>query len=355
MGNVSCFQGVLGPVPKTPTVGFKVCVCGGAGAIGQPLSLLMALNPRVQELCLYDLSIAVVPPEGVGADLSHIERRCRVRGYALEASQRPAEHLEECLSGCSLVLVAAGVPTKNRDRNDLLKINTNIAKSIVEACAKFCPDAVVGLMVNPMNSVVPAMSRLYEKRGLDPQKICGVSTLDQVRANKFLHEETGAPIESINVPVIGGYSGASSGSTVLPLFSQVAAAARLPVSKRKELVARVQAAREEIASVGRGKAGPHLSEAYAGARFGRAVLEGLAGERTDDVAFVRTPGGFCAFSSARVTFGPDGVEVVHPPGRLAEDEVEMLREVAERLNADVQDGLDYADSTDMSMSPQPMR
>jgi hypothetical protein len=52
--------------------GFKVCVCGGAGGIGQPLCLLMAQNPYVSELCVYDLTIAMVPAAGVATDLSHI-------------------------------------------------------------------------------------------------------------------------------------------------------------------------------------------------------------------------------------------------------------------------------------------
>ncbi|CAE8735594.1 unnamed protein product [Polarella glacialis] len=54
---------------------FKVCVCGGAGGIGQPLSLLMAMDPNVKELCIFDLSVAMVPPTGVAADLGHLERR----------------------------------------------------------------------------------------------------------------------------------------------------------------------------------------------------------------------------------------------------------------------------------------
>ena len=33
----------------------KVTVLGAAGGIGQPLSLLMKLNPRVTELALYDI------------------------------------------------------------------------------------------------------------------------------------------------------------------------------------------------------------------------------------------------------------------------------------------------------------
>ena len=40
-------------------------------------------------------------------------------------------------------------------------INAGIAREIAEACAKDCPSVVVGLIVNPVNSVVPAMAELY--------------------------------------------------------------------------------------------------------------------------------------------------------------------------------------------------
>eukprot|EP00927_Polykrikos_kofoidii_P042714 TRINITY_DN3676_c0_g1_i1.p2 TRINITY_DN3676_c0_g1~~TRINITY_DN3676_c0_g1_i1.p2 ORF type:complete len:142 (-),score=43.57 TRINITY_DN3676_c0_g1_i1:21-446(-) len=58
-----------------PMKSFKVCVCGASGGIGQPLSLLMSMNPSVKELNLFDLSIAMVPPAGVAADLNHIEKK----------------------------------------------------------------------------------------------------------------------------------------------------------------------------------------------------------------------------------------------------------------------------------------
>lgn len=48
---------------------FKVTVCGASGGIGQPLSLLLKINPLVSELRLYD----IVHTPGVAADLSHIE------------------------------------------------------------------------------------------------------------------------------------------------------------------------------------------------------------------------------------------------------------------------------------------
>merc|ERR1719226_56110 len=178
------------------------------------------MDPNVGELCVYDLTLAMVPADGVAADLSHLNTRVKVKAYAFDKDDKAIEKAEECLTGCHLVLVPAGVPRKpGQDRKDLLNINAGIAKNIVEACAKFCPNAVVGLIVNPVNSVVPAMCELWKKKGLDPCKIVGISPLDVVRANKFVQEVTGQPLSGISIPVIGGHAG----TTILPLFSQDAA------------------------------------------------------------------------------------------------------------------------------------
>lgn len=336
MGN--CFEGVTGPVPKTPSKGFKVCVCGGAGGIGQPLCMLMALDPLVWELSIFDLTIAMTPVEGIGVDLGHIERTCKVTAYSLETTQKPVEHLEQCLKGCSLVLVPAGVPGKGRDKQDLLKINLNIAKSMVEACAKFCPEAIVGLIVNPLSSVVPAMARLYEKQGLDPLKICGITSLDGIRANKFVHELTGAPIEKINVPVVGGYA-----STAIPVFSQDPAAKKLNPQQRAEIHQRVQEAGNEVVDAKRGKGTSTLAMAYAGARFGHAVLSGLSGRQTTESAFVKSPVELEYFTT-KVNFGPKGIEKIHPIGSLDEDERKRLDVAIKSLQLDIQDGLAEVDS-----------
>merc|ERR1740127_310569 len=93
----------------------------------------------------------------------------QVTGYAIDVKQPPVGQLAEALSGCDLVLVPAGVPRKpGMTRDDLFKINAGIAKGIAEACAKYCPGAMLGLIVNPVNSVVPAMCELYKSKGLDP-------------------------------------------------------------------------------------------------------------------------------------------------------------------------------------------
>ncbi|CAN8102660.1 unnamed protein product, partial [Discula destructiva] len=60
----------------------KVTVLGAAGGIGQPLSLLLKLNPRVTDLALYDIRMA----PGVAADIAHINTKSTVTGYEPTAS-----------------------------------------------------------------------------------------------------------------------------------------------------------------------------------------------------------------------------------------------------------------------------
>merc|ERR1712039_696724 len=141
---------------------------------------------------------------------------------------------------------------------------------------------VLGLIVNPVNSVVPAMCELYKKAGLDPRKVCGVTSLDIVRANKFVHEVTGVPIETIDVPVVGGHAG----TTILPLFSQVPAAQTLSAEKIVALDKHTQDADTDVVNAKGGKGSATLSMAYAGAKFGNAVLCGLAGIETTECAYV---------------------------------------------------------------------
>mmetsp|Transcript_2028 Transcript_2028/g.3784 ORF Transcript_2028/g.3784 Transcript_2028/m.3784 type:complete len:344 (-) Transcript_2028:40-1071(-) len=343
MGNCQCFEGFASPKPKAS---FKVCICGGAGGIGQHLALLMATNPRVKELSVYDLDVSMVPAAGVAADLSHLEFPCEVKAYSLGVKERPILDLpKECLEGCSLVLVPAGVPRKpGQDRKDLMNINGNIAKMIVEACARHCPDAMIGLIVNPVNSVVPAMARLYEKKGLDPLKIVGVTTLDVVRANKFVYEETGAPVDEINVPVVGGHAGKS----ILPLFSQEKSSASLPLEKRKALDIRVQDAGTEVVKAKAGKGSATLSMGYAGYLLGSAVLEGLAGNRSTECAYVMSSVTDLPFFASPVTFGPSGIEKVHGLPRLDTYETMRLQEAKALLKGEIQVGLDYAESNELS-------
>jgi malate dehydrogenase len=297
------------------------------------------MDPNVSELCVYDLTIAMVPAAGVAADLSHVNHKCKVTGYAFDKDDRAIDKAGECLTGCHLVLVPAGVPRKpGQDRKDLLNINAGIAKNIVEACAKYCPQAIVALIVNPVNSVVPAMAELWKKKGLNPAKIVGVTTLDCVRAEKFVHEVTGAPLNEINIPVIGGHAG----TTILPLFSQNKYSATIPADKIPDLDKKTQDAGTEVVAAKNGKGSATLSMGYAGARLGRAVLAGLAGTPTEACAYVGSSVTSCPYFASVVTFGRTGVEKVHDVGTLSAYEQGRLNALLPTLMEEVEAGLDYA-------------
>merc|ERR1712176_1274540 len=272
------------------------------------------------------------------ADLSHIEGKCKVTSTVLTLNQdRAIDVAGDALTGCHLVLVPAGVPRKpGQDRKDLLTINADIAKTTVEACAKYCPNAVVALIVNPVNSVVPAMTELWKKAGLNPKKIVGISTLDIVRANKFVQDITGKPA---SVPVIGGHAG----KTILPLFSQDSVGASIDASKIPDLDVKVQDAGTEVVKAKNGKGSATLSMAYAGARLGKAVLAGLAGVPVTECAYVESSvqSGLPYFAS-RVVFGKNGVEKVLPIGSLSEHETKRLEELTPILKGEIDDGLEYA-------------
>jgi malate dehydrogenase len=326
-------------------MGFKVCVCGGAGGIGQPLSLLMAMDENVDELSVQDVNVAMVPPDGVAADLGHLEKDANVKGYAIAVDKPAVEQLEECLTGCNLVLIPAGMPRKpGMTRDDLFAINAGIAKSLVEACAKFCPTAVVALIVNPVNSIVPAMCELYKKWGLDHTKILGITTLDIVRANKFVAQKVGCRPSEVNIPVIGGHAGV----TILPLFSQDGKAKTMDQETIEALDKRTQDAGTEVVNAKNGKGSATLSMAYAGARLGKAVLSGLAGKPKTESAYVPVPDVISdlPYFTTKVTFGRSGVEQIHPVGSLTEYEALRLQEACTQLAGEIETGLNYAAQQD---------
>jgi len=133
----------------------KVAVLGAAGGIGQPLSLLCKLSDSIDEVACYD----VVGTPGVAADLSHCPTKAVITGDLPSAGTWPPSGnsgLERTLTGASVVVIPAGVPRKpGMTRDDLFNTNASIVQTLVEGCAKYCPDATLAIISNPVNSTVP--------------------------------------------------------------------------------------------------------------------------------------------------------------------------------------------------------
>lgn len=312
---------------------YKVTVLGAAGGIGQPLSLLMKLNHKVTNLSLYDLRLGA----GVATDLSHIPTNSVVKGYGPENNG-----LKDALTGSDVVLIPAGVPRKpGMTRDDLFNTNASIVRDLAKAAADHCPNAVLLIISNPVNSTVPIVAEVLKSKGVyNPKKLFGVTTLDVLRSSRFLSEVVNTDPTTETVTVVGGHSGV----TIVPLISQTKHK-DLPKETYEALVHRIQFGGDEVVKAKDGAGSATLSMAQAGARMASSVLKGLAGE-VDIVepTFIDSPlfkSEGVEFFSSRVTLGPEGVQEVHPLGVLSTAEEEMVATAKETLKKNIQKGVDF--------------
>ncbi|GFS34488.1 peroxisomal NAD-malate dehydrogenase 2 [Actinidia rufa] len=246
--------------------GFKVARLGAAGGISQPLSMLMKMNPLVSVVHLYD----VVNSPGVTAD---------VRGFLGQLQ------LENALTGMDLVIIPAGI-------------------------SKCCPNAIVNLISNPVNSTIPIAAEVFKKAGTyDPKRLLGVTMFNVVRANTFVAEVLGLDPREVDVPVVGGHSGV----TILPLLSQAKAGAG---SATLSMVCQIPV------------------------KFADACLRGLRGDAgVVECAFVASQVTELPFFASKVQIGCSGAEEVYQLGSLNEYERVGLEKAKKELAAGIQKGV----------------
>ncbi|RZC49143.1 hypothetical protein C5167_017574 [Papaver somniferum] len=307
---------------------FKVAILGAAGRIGQPLAMLMKMNPLVSVLHLYD----VVNAPGVTADVSHMDTGAVVRGFLGQPQ------LENALTGMDLVIIPAGVPRKpGMARDDLFKMNAGIVKTLAEGIAKCCPRAIVNLVCNPLNSTVPVAVEVFKKAGtFDPKRLLGVTTLDVVRANTFVAEVLGVDPREVSVPVVGGHAGV----TILPLLSQVNPPCSFTPEEVNALTDRIQNGRTEVVEAKAGAGSATLSMAYAAAKFADACLRGMRGDAgVVECSFVASQVTKLPFFATKVRLGRTGVEEIFPLGPLSEYERNELEKAKKELAESIQKGV----------------
>merc|ERR1712039_86558 len=173
------------------------------------------------------------------------------------------------------------------------------------------------------------------------------TSLDIVRANKFVHEATGTALENIDVPVVGGHAGV----TILPLFSQVPAMKRMSAEKVMAMDKHVQDAGTDVVNAKGGKGSATLSMAYAGAKFGNAVLCSLAGIETTECAYVirdAAEGAQLPYMASKVTFGSAGVKQAYPLGSLNSYEQIRFAECLGQLKGEIEAGIEYAKTVSLA-------
>merc|ERR1711970_242233 len=307
-----------------------VAVMGASGGIGQPLSMLLKLNPAVTKLNLYD----IVHTPGVAADLSHIETKAKTTGFV------GAEQLEDSLVGAEIVVIPAGVPRKpGMTRDDLFNTNASIVATIAKAAAKVCPKAMIAIISNPVNSTVPIASEMFKKAGVyDPKTIFGVTTLDVVRSNEFIGALKGIDPANVNCPVVGGHAGV----TIMPLISQCSPAVEFAADDLKALTERIQDAGTEVVKAKAGAGSATLSMAYAAARFTDSLIKGMTGqEGVTECAYVESDVTEAKYFSTPIVLGPNGVAKNLGMGTLSAFEAELVEGAIPELKGSIKKGEEF--------------
>ncbi|KAG3099997.1 malate dehydrogenase [Phytophthora idaei] len=308
----------------------KVAVLGAAGGIGQPMSLLLKDCDHINHLSLFD----VVNTPGVAADIGHINTHAKVTGHV------GMEQAGEALEGADVVVIPAGVPRKpGMTRDDLFNTNAGIVQSLAAAASKHCPNAMMLIIANPVNSTVPIVAETFKKAGVyDPKRLFGVTTLDVVRAATFVADNQKWNPRDTNVKVIGGHAG----TTILPLLSQLKGA-KFSDEDIAKLTHRIQFGGDEVVEAKNGTGSATLSMAYAGARFTSRLLDAMNGEKdVIECSYTQNDVTKLPFFSTPVTLGPNGVEKVHHFGELSAVEQANFDEMIVVLEGQIKKGVDFA-------------
>ncbi|PLX66723.1 MAG: malate dehydrogenase [Denitrovibrio sp.] len=179
----------------------KIVLVGG-GNIGGVLSQLAALK-ELGDVVMFDIVEDL--PQGKQLD---IVEASRVDGFDVKLE---GSNTYECLKGADIVIVTAGLPRKpGMSRDDLLTTNANIINTVGENVGKYCPEAHVIVISNPLDAMV---TLLQEKSGLPAERVYGqAGVLDSSRFATFIAWELGVSVKDVNAMVLGGH-----GDTMVPL------------------------------------------------------------------------------------------------------------------------------------------
>lgn len=119
---------------------------------------------------------------------------------------------------------------------------------MINICADMCPDALIAIVTNPLDSLVPVAAEILKKRGVyRPERLFGVCQIDQMRAERFYAEAIGQEPRKTYVPVVGGHAE----TTTVPLFSKARPNVPLTDDETRALIHLVREAGRKVVLVRR--------------------------------------------------------------------------------------------------------
>ncbi len=117
----------------------------------------------------------------------------------------------EDISESDIIIITAGIPRKpGMSRDDLLKTNAKIMKTVCNGVKKYAPNTVVIVVSNPLDAMAYVAKQTL---GFPRNRVIGMAgVLDSARFRSFIAEETGFSVKDIHAFVLGGH-----GDTMVPM------------------------------------------------------------------------------------------------------------------------------------------
>ena len=177
----------------------------GAGHVGATAAQRLAEKELAREVVLLDVIEGV--PQGKGLDQWE---SAPIEGFD---SRVIGTNDYGLATGSELFIVTAGIARKpGMSRDDLLRTNVAIVKSVSEEIKQCSPDAIVIVVSNPLD-VMAWVAK--EVTGFPRERVVGMAgVLDTARYRSFLAEALDVSVEDIQAMVLGGH-----GDTMVPLIS----------------------------------------------------------------------------------------------------------------------------------------
>lgn len=174
----------------------------GSGNIGGTLAHL-ALQRGLGDIVLIDIAEGI--PQGKALDLSQSLAADGLSSSCIGTNDY------SLIAGSDVVIITAGVARKpGMSRDDLLSINAKVMRDVGAQIKKYCPNAFVIVVTNPLDVMVWV---LQQACGLPHNKVVGMAgILDSSRFRYFLASTLNVAVEDIQSFVLGGH-----GDTMVPL------------------------------------------------------------------------------------------------------------------------------------------
>jgi malate dehydrogenase len=130
----------------------------------------------------------------------------------------------EPAAGADLFVVTAGIARKpGMSRDDLVKTNAGIVRSVCAEIARVAPKTIIVVVSNPLDVMCYVAMRAS---GFPRERVIGMAgVLDTARYRMFLAEALDVSVEDIQAMVLGGH-----GDTMVPLISYTTVSG-IPVSQ----------------------------------------------------------------------------------------------------------------------------